>query len=125
MKNDNFTNANVKYLREKNGIAQSTMAKDLKIDQSTLAKWENGTRQITLEWALKLSDYFDIDVGTFISKDLLHNVSSQLPKTEKEYKQILKNKGLMDDEEKISKDDFEKLIDIAVQIKNLNKKDKD
>ena len=32
------------------------MAKDLNIDQSTLAKWENGTRQITLDWAIKIAN---------------------------------------------------------------------
>lgn len=73
MINQNFTNSNVKYLREKNKILQEKMAKDLNINQSTLAKWENNTRKITLEWALRLSNYFSIEVGDFISKDLKNN----------------------------------------------------
>lgn len=126
MENINYTNSNVKYLRELNGIPQSKLASDLKIDQSTLAKWENGTRQITLEWAIKLSNYFNIDVGTFIANDLLHNTSSQKPNKDEQYKQILKNKGLMDDHENISEENFEKLIDFAIANKDfIIKKDKD
>lgn len=66
----NFTNSNVKFLREKKGLSQGALAEDLSIDQSTLAKWENNTRQITLEWSIKIADYFNVVVGDFISKDL-------------------------------------------------------
>lgn len=69
----NYTNTNVKFLREQKDIPQSKLAMDLNIDQSTLAKWENNTRQITLEWAIKLAEYFHIFVGDFISKDLRIN----------------------------------------------------
>ena len=126
MENKNYTNNNVKYLRERNGIPQSKLAADLRIDQSTLAKWENGTRQITLEWAIKLSNYFNIEVGTFIAEDLLHNTSSQKPTTDEQYKQILKNKGLIDSNDNISEENFEKLIDFAMANKDfIIKKDKD
>ena len=66
----NFTNINVKFLREQKNIPQAKLAEDLNIDQSTLAKWENNTRQITLEWAIKLAEYFNVFVGDFISRDL-------------------------------------------------------
>lgn len=70
---DNYTNSNTKFLREKKKISQEKMAKDLKIDQSTLAKWESNSRKITLEWALKLSHYFNVNIGDFISMDLAHS----------------------------------------------------
>ncbi len=70
IENNNFTNSNVKYLREKKKISQEKMSKELKINQATLAKWESNTRKITLEWAIKLSNYFNIPIGDFISKDL-------------------------------------------------------
>lgn len=70
LKNKNFTNKNVKYLRELKKIPQNRMAEELEINQSTLAKWENGTRQITLDWAISLAAYFSIPIGDFISKDL-------------------------------------------------------
>lgn len=71
--NKNYTNTNVKFLRETNNISQSKLAKDLNIDQSTLAKWENGTRKISLNRAIKISNYFGIGVGDFISTDYIHN----------------------------------------------------
>lgn len=70
IENKNFTNANIKFLREKKMISQERLSKDLKINQSTLAKWENNTRKITLDWAIRLADYFNIPVGDFISKNL-------------------------------------------------------
>lgn len=114
--NKNYTNINVKYLREKKGITQTKLAKDLNIDTSTLAKWENNTRQITLEWAIKLANYFDMDVGNFISVNQINNTSSRTNNNE-EYKKILREKGLID--ENITEEDAKKLIDFAIANKNF------
>lgn len=97
--NKNFTNSNVKFLRETKNISQSKMAKDLKIDQSTLAKWENGTRQITLDWAIKISNYFGIDVGNFVSNDYLHNRNNEL--SSEKLNKIINNVLFLDNEDKI------------------------
>lgn len=120
--NENFTNINLKYLREKKGISQTKLAKDLKIDTSTIAKWENNTRQITLEWAIKLANYFNIDVGTFISVNQINNTSSKINNDE-EYKRILREKGLMDENENIDEENLNKLLKIADMIDGLNKKE--
>lgn len=91
----NYTNANVKFLREQKDIPQSKLAEDLKIDQSTLAKWENNTRQITLEWAIKLAEYFNIFVGDFISKDLrISNENLNKNKYDDKIKEIETNTGV-------------------------------
>ena len=120
--NENFTNINLKYLREKKGISQTKLAKDLKIDTSTIAKWENNTRQITLEWAIKLANYFNIDVGTFISVNQINNTYSKINNDE-EYKRILREKGLMDENENIDEENLNKLLKIAEMIDGLNKKE--
>lgn len=120
--NKNYTNINVKYLREKKGISQTKLAKDLNIDTSTLAKWENNTRQITLEWAIKLANYFDMDVGDFISINQITNTSYPT-QSDEEYKKILKEKGLMDDEENIDEESLDKLLKIADMIEGINKKE--
>ena len=121
--NKNYTNINVKFLREKKGISQTKLAKDLNIDTSTIAKWENNTRQITLDWAIKLANYFDMNVGEFISTNQITKVSS-LPTTDEEYKQILKDKGLMDENENINEENFNKLIKIADMIQEMGEKEK-
>ena len=120
--NKNYTNINVKYLREKKGISQTKLAKDLNIDTSTLAKWENNTRQITLEWAIKLANYFDMDVGNFISVNQINNTSSKINNDE-EYKRILREKGLMDENENIDEESLNKLLKIADMIDGVNKKE--
>ena len=116
--NKNYTNINVKYLREKRGISQTKLAKDLNIDTSTLAKWENNTRQITLEWAIKLANYFDMDVGNFISVNQITNTSSKNVSKE-EYKNILKEKGLINDDDNITEEDAKKLINFAIANKDF------
>ena len=120
--NKNYTNINVKYLREKKGISQTKLAKDLNIDTSTLAKWEKNTRQITLEWAIKLANYFDMDVGDFISINQITNTSCPT-QSDEEYKTILKEKGLMDEEENIDEESLDKLLKIADMIEGINKKE--
>ena len=116
--NKNYTNINVKYLREKKGISQTKLAKDLNINTSTLAKWENNTRQITLEWAIKLANYFDMDVGNFISVNQITNTSSKNVSKE-EYRNILKEKGLINDDDNITEEDAKKLIDFAIANKDF------
>ena len=119
--NKNYTNTNVKYLREKKGISQTRLSKDLNIDPSTLAKWENGSRQITLDWAINIANYFNINVGDFISKNLIIDDSS-LQKNTKNYKQILKSKGLMDENENIDEENLNKVLKIVDMIDNINNK---
>ncbi len=117
MKNhlDNYTNSNIKYLREKKGIPQGELAEELNIDQSTLAKWESNTRQITLEWSIKIADYFGVDVGNFISTDL-RNVNSlnQEEPTKEELKKmlrdVLKEGGILDDNDEMTQEDYNKIM---------------
>ena len=115
--NENFTNLNVKYLREKKGISQTKLAKDLNADTSTIAKWENNTRQITLDWAIKLANYFDIDVGSFISTKQINEMNNN------DYKKILKEKGLMDENENINEESLDKLLKIADILEGTKKED--
>lgn len=93
----NFTNINVKFLREQKNIPQSKLAEDLGIDQSTLAKWENNTRLITLEWSIKIAQYFNIFVGDFISKDLRiieENVEENKKQDNDEIKELETKNGI-------------------------------
>lgn len=121
--NKNYTNSNIKYLWEKNNISQTKMSKDLKIDQSTLAKWENETRQITLDWVIKIANYFDIGICDFIFKDFIHNIYKPLPSSDADYKKILRDKGLIDEE--LTEEDAKRLIDFAIANKDYLLKKKD
>lgn len=116
--NKNYTNINVKYLREKKGISQTKLAKDLNIDTSTLAKWENNTRQITLEWAIKLANYFDMDVGDFISVNQITNTSYTT--TEEDLKKVLEEKGLLDKDGNLDKNKIDTVNRIYEAINKEN-----
>lgn len=72
MKN-NFLGNNLKYLREKNNIYQNQLANYLNVDQSTIAKWENKTREPNLDYIVKIANYFNISIGDFIILDLSKN----------------------------------------------------
>lgn len=105
--NKNYTNLNLKYLREKKGISQTKLAQDLKVDTSTITKWENNTRQITLEWTIKLANYFDMDVGSFISVNQITNTSYE--SKEIDLKKVLEEKGLLDKDGKLDEDKIDKV----------------
>lgn len=66
---DNYFAKNLKYLRQKKGKDQQTMAEELGVPQSTLACWENGIRTPKLEQIAKLAQYFNV-TDEFIFKDL-------------------------------------------------------
>ena len=50
----------IKNLRLENQITQSDLAKKLKVNQCLLSAWENGTRKLTIENAIKLSYIYKI-----------------------------------------------------------------
>lgn len=115
-KSNNYTNMNVKYLRERKGIPQSELAEALEIDQSTLAKWEAGTRKITLEWSMKIAEYFNVFIGDFISTDLKNNEEFQ---KENELDQLLFSKA-----KELSDEDKKAVITLINSIKrNIDKEE--
>ena len=113
---NNYTNINVKYLRERKGIPQGELAEALDIDQSTLAKWEAGTRKITLEWSMKIAEYFNVFIGDFISTDLKNNEEFQ---KESELDKILFSKA-----KELSEEDKKVVINVINSIKrNIDKEE--
>lgn len=121
-----YFNKNVKYIRLQKGMSQQYLADKIGIDRSTISRIENDEIETTIENALLISKVFNISIVDLISKDLEANTSSKQPTTEEEYKQILRDKGLMDENDNINEEDFKKLIDFAVANKDfIIKKDKD
>lgn len=69
MKNSYF-NKNIKYLREKNNLTQNQLASKLKIDRSTISRWENDGMDATIGMALKVADVLSVKVEDLLLKDL-------------------------------------------------------
>ena len=66
----NYFSKNLKYLRENKGYSLSRLAKDLKINQSTLSRWEAENNGATLDSAVDVARYFDVSLAELIGTDL-------------------------------------------------------
>lgn len=119
-----YLGKNIKYLREKRKLDQQELADILSVPRSTLACWENNLRNPKLEQIVKIAEFFNTNLD-IIYKDLENNVlySDENKESDKEYKKILKEKGLMDDEENIDEESLDKLLKIADMIEGINKKE--
>lgn len=67
---DRFFNSNLKYIRKKYGISQQELANKIGKDRSSIAYWENGKADITLENVIKLSEVLNIPIHDLVGKDL-------------------------------------------------------
>ena len=72
-----------------------------------------------MDWAIKISNYFDISVGDFIPNDYIHNNRKTLPSSDEEYIQILKKKGLIDKNDNLTEKDAKTVRELA-KIANID-----
>ena len=125
---NNYFNTNLKHLRITRGLKQEELGKKLNKDYSTIGKWENGTRSPIMEDVIKVSEIFNIDLKDLLLKDLrFDNAPNDVNinnSNDDEYKKILKEKGLMDENENINEENFNKLIKIADMIQRMSEKKK-
>lgn len=56
---------NIKLIRIKAGLTQFALAKLMGVTQGTIARWECGSRSITVEQLLKISHALDVDIRKF------------------------------------------------------------
>lgn len=121
----NYFSTNLKYLREKRNLSQNRLASMIGVNQTTIARWEDDNRTPNLDNAIDVSKILNIPLPDLIGKDLKFNNVNNHPNEEnnENYKQLLKNKGLID--ENITEEDAKKLIDFAIANKDfIIKKDK-
>jgi len=59
----------LKQLREKRGINQITLAKDLSVSQSTIGNWEAGIRVPDVKTIERLAEYFHVSTDYLLGKD--------------------------------------------------------
>lgn len=113
---------NIKYLREKRNIDQQTFADILEVPRSTLACWENNLRTPKLEQIVKIAEYFGTNLD-IVYVDYENNVSPiETNKTDSDYKKKLKEKGLMDENERINEEKIDDLMKVAEMMKKFNEK---
>lgn len=59
----------IRQLRIENGINQSEFAKKMKVANSTMCNYENGTREPDYEIACKMADYFKVSLDFLLGRD--------------------------------------------------------
>ncbi len=122
----NYFSKNLKYLRESKKLSQNKLAEIIGVNQTTIARWEDDNRTPNLDNAIDVSNALDIPLPDLIGKDLEKDSNKIFPSKKIEFKKILKEKGLIDDNDNITEEDAEKLIQFAINNKDflINKKEK-
>ena len=59
---------NLKKIREKKGISQTTLAKDLNLVKSTICQYEKGNRYPDIDMLVKLADYFNTSIDYLVDR---------------------------------------------------------
>lgn len=120
----NYFSKNLKYLREQKKLSQNKLAEMIGVNQTTVARWEDDNRTPNLDNAIDVSETLKIPLADLIGKDLSNSNKVILPKDDEDYKQILLNKGLINENDDISEEDAKRLIQFAIDNKDylINKK---
>lgn len=61
MEGSNEIGKRIKNLREKNGLTQQQLAKELHVKRETVNLWENGFRDLKTGYTIALAEYFKVD----------------------------------------------------------------
>ena len=112
----NYFSKNLKFLREQKKLSQNKLGELANVNQTTIARWENEEMAPSIDNVIELSKIFNIDLADLLGRDLqLNEDRKQL--TEKEEMEMLKNtlkkKGFLDENEELSEENFNTLIEFA------------
>lgn len=121
----NYFSKNLKFLREKRNLSQNKLAEMIGVNQTTVARWEDDNRTPNLDNAIDVSVTLNIPLADLIGKDLSILDNSVLPSSETDGKRILKEKGIMDENDNINiakLNEFNKKIAVLDEFSNLVEK---
>lgn len=112
----NYFSKNLKYLRKENNISRSELASKLKINQSTISRWENDNMGATIDNAYDVSQFFNVSIADLIGKDL--STIQKRSEVKNSFKKILIENGFLSKDENITEEEAKKLIDFALANKD-------
>ncbi len=127
---ENYFASNLKHLRVQSGMTQTELAKKLDKDYSTIGKWELNQRNPIMEDIIKLSEIFNVSIIDLVNKDMRFPTNDKRSNNIEDdftlFSKVLKSKGIIDENDNVSQEDFEKLIRFIDNNKDLLiKKDRD
>ena len=131
---------NIRFYRKSLGLTQEQLAKKLNTSRSNVANWENGQNMPSVDLLLKCSSLFDCDVMYLAGYQDNRNDNNKSSIPEPEYDEtinneknnelnlltsILKKKGVLNENEDLSEENYNRLIEFAKANKPFIMKDKD
>ena len=144
---NNYFAENLKYLREEKGWSQSELSrqtvrvcnihnkdvpeeKHIKpITQASIARWEAGENSPSIDNLVVLEETLFVRLPDLIGKNLKDNKEEKVKLSKEQEKELLKDvlkrKGFLDENEELSEENFNTLIEFAKANKQFIMKDHD
>ncbi len=108
---------NLKFLRVKKGLSQNQLAKRINKDRSSIAYWELGKSEPSIENVIKICQVLDVPIFDLTGKDL--TIESETKQEENELDKILFSKA-----KELSEEDKKVVINVINSIKrNIDKEE--
>ena len=116
----------IRKLREHKNMTQDELAEDLKTTRQAISRYENGDRGVNQDLLFKLSIIFKVPIDEFFPPINPQYKKQQITKEDEIeiFKDILRKKGFINENENIDTDDINKLIEIAKINKDFILKNK-
>ena len=99
----------LKKLRKDRGLTQTQLADALNVSQSTIASWENGTRQPTTDFLPTLAEFYGISTDKILGMIAELQLSPETPRTEEA-------RILMSGVDRMPESDRKKALDIMKMV---------
>lgn len=119
MKNESdlrkYAGSVIRKLRERKNMSQDELAEQLNITRQAISRYENGDRGVNQDLLFQLASIFNVKIDEFFPP-LNNNYSKQKITKEEEFnllKDTLKKKGFLDENEDLSEENYNRLIDFA------------
>lgn len=65
-----YFSKNLEYLRKSKNISRAELAEKIKVNQSTISRWENEDMGVTVDNAYDIAKFFNISIADLTGKDL-------------------------------------------------------
>lgn len=115
----------IKKLREHRNMTQDELAEELDITRQAVSRYENGDRGVNQDLLFRLANVFKVPIDEFFPP--VNDIYKKTEITEEEEIELLKEtllkKGFLDENETLTKENFDKLIEFAKINKNYIIKD--
>ncbi len=105
----------IREFRTRKNITQEELAEFLNTTPQTISRYEIGDRKTNQDVLFSLANFFNVSINEFFP-------DTTSKKQHENYKRILREKGLMDENDYINEENLNKLMKIVDMIDSLDKK---